>query len=64
MSDSYRPAALDPDALETLRALEQDLGKVVVALSEQPQLAELDEAQLTRVREAESRLGVVIVAYD
>lgn len=60
----YHPAHLSREQLETLLELERDLGKTVVALESEFELAALDETELGRVKRAEDTLGVVLVAYD
>ncbi len=60
----FRPASLDAGRVEQLQALEQELGKVVVALEPEAAVADLDEGSVRKLQEAERRLGVVMVAYD
>lgn len=64
MSDNLTPAALDPSALDEIRNLEKEMGKVLVALDPAPAYADLTKEQLEKLRAAEQRLGVVMVAYD
>ena len=60
----FRPASLDASGVEALQALEQELGKLVVALEPESAVAALDEIEVRKLQEAERRLGVVMVAYD
>ena len=64
MASRFQPARLDDSALNEVKSLEDDLGKVVVALERSATVAELSPDELDRVKGAEDRLGVVIVAYD
>ncbi len=63
-STHYHPARLTNDQLESLLELERDLGKTVVALQPDTQIAALDDSELGRVKQVEETLGVVLVAYD
>lgn len=64
MIDNLTPAHLDTTRLHEIRSLEQEMGKVLVALDPAPSPAELTTEQLEKLRAAEQRLGVVMVAYD
>ncbi|KAA3630644.1 MAG: hypothetical protein DWQ08_06020 [Proteobacteria bacterium] len=64
MNENLTPAALDQSALNEVRNLEHEIGKVLVALDPTPAYAALTEEQLDKLRQAEQRLGVVMVAYD
>jgi hypothetical protein len=64
MTTSLTPASLDENALEEIRRLEKETDTVLVALKPAPALADLDTRQLGKIRDAEKRLGVVMVAYD
>ena len=61
---SFQPASIDPSKLECLQGLEANLGKVLVALEQNPPIARLSDEELRKLQEAEEQLGVVIVAYD
>ena len=63
-NSSYAPASLDDSKLECLQGLEDQLGKVLVALEPRAPLAGLSEAELAKVKEAEEQLGVVLLAFD
>ncbi len=61
----YALAQLSEERLETIRALEKDLGKRVVAFAPTPiEPAPLDQTALDKLRSAEQRLGVVLVAVS
>lgn len=64
MIDNLTPARLDTTRLQEIKSLEQEMGKVLVALDPGPSPAELTTEQLEKLRAAEQRLGVVMVAYD
>ncbi|MBN1284593.1 MAG: hypothetical protein JXB47_04275 [Anaerolineae bacterium] len=57
-------ATLDKARLEKLHALEEEMGLLLVAYEQKPQLADLSNAQLKKLQEAEKELGVVLVAYE
>ena len=63
-AEQYRPAPLDDTAVRDIRSLEDDLGRVVVALQPPKTPAALSDDDLARLQEVEQRLGVVIVAYE
>ena len=63
-STHYHPATLSREQLEQLLHLERELGKTVVALRPDTQVADLDDEALGRVKQMEHDLGVVLVAYD
>ncbi len=54
---------LDEQRLAKLKALEQELGTVVVAVEPQTQVAELPPDKLRRLQEAEKEMGVILLAY-
>ena len=64
MASRFQPATLDGSKLEEVKALENELGRVVVALEPSVVVADLSASELDRIKGAEERLGVVIVAYD
>ena len=57
-------AQLDEAKLARLRALENELGTVIVALEPQHPLAALSDAQLNRLRALEQEMGVVLLVYE
>lgn len=59
----YSYASMDEAKLETLRALEQEIGQPLVALREvELPAARLGRGDLERIRSLEERLGVVLLA--
>ena len=63
MIQPMAPASLDDAALAEIRRLEKEMDTVLVALDPSPRLAALSEQDLLKLRRAEERLGVVMVAY-
>lgn len=64
MASQYKPAAISDNELEEIKSLEKDIDKVVVAVEQPPTFAQLSEAELARVQQAEEKMGVVMLAYD
>ena len=64
MSHSLPPAQLDDDALAQIQELEHEMDTVLVALEPSPLLAELSADKLAKLKDAEERLGVVMLAYE
>jgi len=64
MSAEYAPAAVDAAQLEEIKQLEQQLGKVIVAVEPAAEYASLTTEELTAIRKAEQKLGLVMVAYN
>ncbi len=64
MSPEYAPAAVDAEQLKEIKQLEQQLGKVIVAVEPAPEYASLTSEELAAIREAEKKLGLVMVAYN
>ncbi len=64
MARNLNPARLDDSTLAEIRNLENEMGKVLVALDPVPGYAELSAEQLQKLRDVEQRLGVVMVAYE
>jgi len=60
----YYPADLDDAKLKALQALELELGKTVVAVESRGEPASMTPAELDKLKQAEERLGVVLVAHD
>lgn len=58
-----RPAALDEDALDHVRRLEEALGTPVVAYEPESPYAPLSAEQLAEVQRVEAALGVRLLAY-
>lgn len=61
---NYPPAQLDSTKLAELQNLEADLGKKLVALDTNPGYANMTPEEINKLREAERKLGVVLVAYE
>jgi hypothetical protein len=64
MARNLSPARLDDSTLAEIRSLENEMGKVLVALDPVPGYAELSADELQKLRDVEQRLGVVMVAYE
>ena len=64
MSTEYAPAAVDAAQLEEIKQLEQQLGKIIVAVKPTAEYASLTRAELKAIRSAEEKLGLVMVAYN
>ncbi len=64
MARNLNHARLDDSTLAEIRNLENEMGKVLVALDPVPGYAELSAEQLQKLRDVEQRLGVVMVAYE
>jgi len=64
MASQYKPATISDNELEEIKSLEKGLEKVIVAVEKQPSFAELSDAELARLQQAEKKLGVVMLAYD
>ena len=56
-------ASLSPEQIEKLKALEEQLGAVVVAYEQNYRFASLTEDQIALLQEAERDLGVTLLAY-
>jgi hypothetical protein len=54
----------DKNAIGKIRALEEKIGAVVVALEAMPQFAHLSEDQIALLQSLERELSLVLVAYD
>ena len=61
---NYKPAELNQDDLKAIQSLEADLGKTIVALDNRLQYAKMTPEQMQKLRKAEQKLGVVLVAYE
>lgn len=57
-------ANLKPEAVEKLKSLEAELGKVVVAYDQPKRPATLTENQVHRLQQLEVELGVCLLAYE
>lgn len=55
---------LKGEQLAKLQRLEQEMGRVVVAVQPQTTVAELTPDQLRRLQEAEREMGLILLAYD
>lgn len=65
MDTQYHPAKVDQQQLSEIKALEEQLGTVVLAMdSQQNTYAELDASQLAELQAAEKKLGVVMLAFE
>ena len=63
MNPEITPAQVSNKDLDKIRALEEEIGKVVLAVEPQPQYASLSDEQLDRLRKIEAEMGVVMVAF-
>lgn len=57
-------AQLDERSLSKVKALEQEIGKLIVALEPRVRVAALAGAQLERMQKLEKELGIILVAYE
>lgn len=65
MDTQYHPAKVDRQQLSEIKALEDQLGTVVVAMdSQQHAYANLDDKQLAELQAAEKKMGVVMLAFE
>jgi len=64
MSAEYAPAAVDAAQLDEIKQLEQQLGKIIVAVQPAAEYASLTRDELKAIRTAEEKLGLVMVAYN
>ena len=61
----YSTTILDNEKVNEIKALENEIGKTVIALTGyNVRTTSLSEEQLYKVQEAEKKLGVVLVAVD
>jgi PHD/YefM family antitoxin component YafN of YafNO toxin-antitoxin module len=61
----YTYAALTPEQVEKVQALEADTGKRILILREyRPEYAELSDDEFRRMMELEREMGVVAVAIQ
>lgn len=63
MDNHYHTADISDQQLSEVQALEQSIGKVVVAVEPTPYASLSDEA-LKELQAAEQKLGVVMLAYE
>ena len=63
-STDLRPAALSDEAMARIAALEDRLGRPLVAYEVESPYATLDDEQLRVLRNAEAELGVRLIAYS
>lgn len=61
---NYPPAQLDESKLGEIQKLEAELGKTIVALNTDPGYASMNPEDIQKLRDAETKLGVVLVAYE
>ena len=62
--ENFHAALLDDSGLKSLKALENELGLVMVAVEKDPKPAQLSADQIAKIQSTESELGTIIVAYD
>ena len=62
-SPTLVPAELDTRSLDRVRAMEQELGSVIIAYKAETPFSHLSEEQLRALRKLEEELGVVLLAY-
>lgn len=58
------PARISDDEIEKIKNLEQEMGKVLLAVEKPRRIANLTESQLQALKKAEESLGCVVVAYS
>ena len=59
----FRIADLDSDSIAKVRAMEEALGEIVLAVETLYPAAKLDSAQVQRIQAMEKELGVILIAY-
>ena len=64
MNEHLRIARLDPEAVDRIQALEEELGTHIMAYEPAVKIAHLTPEQLARLRAVEQALGVTLLAYD
>ncbi len=64
MASFLKIAPLDEEGIHRIRALEDALGKHIMAFVSGLEIANLTEAQLAQVRAAEKELGVTLLVYE
>ena len=57
------PAKISDDEIEKIKSLEQEMGKVLLAVEKPRRIATLSEEQLESLKKTEESLGCVMVAY-
>lgn len=57
-------ANLDDRSVEKLRALEADIGKLVIAYEREHRFADLTPEQIEKVQALEEELGILLLAYE
>ena len=57
-------AKLEGEALDKVKALEAELGKVVVAYQPAPRFAHLTPEQMQKMQQLEVELGIVLLAFE
>jgi hypothetical protein len=57
-------ANLDDKSVSKVKALEKEIGKLVVALEPRVRVATLAGSQLERLQKLEQELGVILMAYE
>lgn len=64
MTQHLKIAKLDQQAVARIEALEQAIGKHIMAFDEPLSFAMLSRAQLQQIQELEQELGVTLIVYD
>ena len=57
------PAKISDNEIEKIKSLEQEMGKVLLAVEKPRRIAKLSEEQLESLKKTEESLGCVMVAY-
>lgn len=57
------PAKISDAEIEKIKSLEQEMGKVLLAVEKPRRIANLSEEQLDSLKKTEESLGCVMVAY-
>jgi hypothetical protein len=63
MEPKIRIASLNPDTLDKIKVMEEELGCPILALEPYFSPAQLSEQQVQRLKALEEELGVVLLAY-
>lgn len=64
MSEHLKIAALDEAAEAKIRALEDELGKHIMAYEPSVRVARLSADQLAKIQTLEKELGVTLLVYE
>ena len=63
MINQYHSANLDKQSLRSIKAAEEKLGVILVALEPDPAPATLTDQQLQELKQLEEKTGKILVAY-